>query len=149
MLAAAGLRRLGFASRISLALPAERLRAGAGPGHRRDRDPRATTTRTRDAVGAHRRRRRAAPRSTPSARWSTALGGGCQTPIGALAPPVGDDELELVAAVVALDGSRAVRAGARGDRARRARASARAAAAQLLADGAGDILAEARQAQPR
>ncbi len=38
VLAAAGLTRLGFASRISLSIAGRGLRAGAGPGHRRDRD---------------------------------------------------------------------------------------------------------------
>ena len=39
-----------------------------------------------------------------------ALGGGCQTPIGALATPLADGTIELVAAVIALDGSKALRA---------------------------------------
>jgi hydroxymethylbilane synthase len=74
------------------------------------------------------------------------LGGGCQTPIGALASPVDGDALELVAAVVALDGSRIVRASDRGGRAE-ASALGRRVAAQLIADGAADILDESRRAQ--
>jgi hydroxymethylbilane synthase len=75
------------------------------------------------------------------------LGGGCQTPVGALATPVDGDRLELIAVVVALDGSRAVR-----ERAIGLRADARALGARvgqaLLAQGAGDILADARSHQP-
>jgi hydroxymethylbilane synthase len=74
-----------------------------------------------------------------------ALGGGCQTPIGALASPVGDD-LEIVAAVVSLDGSRAVHAHGRGP-ARAAAALGSRVGHQLIADGAGEILAEARSVQ--
>jgi hydroxymethylbilane synthase len=86
----------------------------------------------------------------------TALGGGCQTPIGALASwvrsaspasarQVNGDALELVAVVVSLDGSRAVRAHRRGARSDAAALGARVAA-DLLAEGAGDILAEAQRA---
>ena len=99
VLAAAGLRRLGFASRISFDAAGGRLRAGAGPGHHRDRDPR--------------RRRRACARAVAPIDDALAgaaldaeravveaLGGGCQTPIGALAVPIATDELELIAVVV-------------------------------------------------
>ena len=72
-----------------------------------------------------------------------ALGGGCQTPIGALASPADDDELELVAAVVSPDGSQAVRGHARGPRRDAAALGARVGA-QLLADGADQILLDAR-----
>jgi hydroxymethylbilane synthase len=72
-----------------------------------------------------------------------ALGGGCQTPIGALASPEDGDTLSLVAAVVAVDGSRAVRGHLRGTRAEAAALGARLGA-QLIADGADGILLEAR-----
>ena len=68
------------------------------------------------------------------------LGGGCQTPIGALASPVDGDRLDLVATVVALDGSRAVHERALGARSEAAALGARVGAA-LLAQGAGEILA--------
>jgi hydroxymethylbilane synthase len=74
------------------------------------------------------------------------LGGGCQTPVGALATPGDGDTLDLVAVVVALDGSRAVRGQAQGRRADAAALGARVAE-QLIADGAGEILAEARRVQ--
>ena len=75
-----------------------------------------------------------------------ALGGGCQTPIGALATPLRDNQLELVAAVVALDGSRMMRTVAHGPRSE-ARALGVRAASDLMAQGAGDILEEARRVQ--
>jgi hydroxymethylbilane synthase len=74
-----------------------------------------------------------------------ALGGGCQTPIGALATAVDDAHLELLAAVVATDGTLAVRAGG-GSRASEAAALGAGVAAQLLAEGAAEILAGARRA---
>jgi hydroxymethylbilane synthase len=95
-----------------------------------------------------------APVDSPGARAEldaeralvVALGGGCQTPVGALASLLDAETLKLVAAVVALDGSRAVRGHARGPRRDAAALGARVAA-ELLAEGAGDILAEAERAQ--
>ncbi len=75
-----------------------------------------------------------------------ALGGGCQTPIGALASPLSNDELELVAVVVSLDGRRAIHGAGRGRWDEAAALGARVGA-RLLADGAGDILADAHRAQ--
>jgi hydroxymethylbilane synthase len=83
-----------------------------------------------------------------------ALGGGCQTTIGALAT-VSDrtdstmkDELELIATVIALDGSRAIRASGRGPSGD-AEAIGRRVAAQLLANGAEAILADVGAADVR
>jgi hydroxymethylbilane synthase len=75
-----------------------------------------------------------------------ALGGGCQTPIGALATPLRDDQFELVAAVIALDGSRMMRTVVHGPR-HEARALGVRAAHELLEQGAADILEEARRVQ--
>jgi hydroxymethylbilane synthase len=75
-----------------------------------------------------------------------ALGGGCQTPVGALATPVADDRLELVAAVIALDGSQAIRAQGEAPRSD-ASSLGRRVAADLIAQGADEILAGARRAQ--
>jgi hydroxymethylbilane synthase len=75
----------------------------------------------------------------------SALGGGCQTPIGALARPAGGDALELIAIVVSLDGATAVRASVTGTRGNPA-AIGEEAAAQLLQCGAAEILAEAQRA---
>jgi hydroxymethylbilane synthase len=142
VLAAAGLRRLGFASRISLTLPTEGCVPAPGQGII------AIEIRTGDDEVA----RAVAPvNDTISSAALDAerelvavLGGGCQTPIGALAVPLALDDLELIAIVVAPDGTRAVRASARGTRAE-ARAIGRQAAERLLAEGAGDILVEARK----
>ena len=144
VLAAAGLRRLGFASRISLALPAAACVPAPGQGivaievGDGDDDTRRAVVHIDDrAAGAALKAERAVVE---------ALGGGCQTPIGALATPEDGDTLQLVAVVVALDGSRAVRRHARGPR-ERAAALGASVGAQLLADGAGDILADAHRAQ--
>ncbi|HZW52428.1 MAG TPA: hydroxymethylbilane synthase [Candidatus Elarobacter sp.] len=144
VLAAAGLRRLGFASRISLALPAAACVPAPGQGivaievGDGDDDTRRAVVHINDrAAGAALKAERAVVE---------ALGGGCQTPIGALATPEDGDTLQLVAVVVALDGSRAVRRHARGPR-ERAAALGASVGAQLLADGAGDILADAHRAQ--
>ena len=144
VLAAAGLRRLGFASRISLTLPAAACVPAPGQGivaievGDGDDDTRRAVVHIDDrAAGAALKAERAVVK---------ALGGGCQTPIGALATPEDGDTLQLVAVVVALDGSRAVRAHARGPR-ERAAALGASVGAQLLADGAGDILADAHRAQ--
>jgi len=143
VLAAAGLRRLGFASRISLALPVEACVPAPGQGivavEIRDGEARVqrAVARIDDAsTGAA---------LTAERALVAALGGGCQTPIGALARPVDGDALELVAVVVSLDGGTAVRGHGRGPRSEAAAIGAQVAA-QLLRDGAGDILAEAQRA---
>ena len=113
VLAAAGLKRLGAATgspRAYRSGPACRHPARA---RSRWRCPARTIRRT----GA---RRRFAMRGT---RWRSsvehavvsALGGGCQTPIGALATVTADgDRLDLQAIVISLDGTRALEASARG-----------------------------------
>jgi len=139
VLAAAGLRRLGFASRISMTLPAEACVPAPGQGivavEVRDDDieMRRAVARIDDReAGAALRAERG---------LVEALGGGCQTPIGALALPAGG-ELTLTAAVVAIDGSRAVRAHGRAPQADAAALGAHVAK-ELLAQGAGEILADA------
>ncbi len=144
VLAAAGLRRLGFQSRISLRLPATLCVPAPGQGiiAIEIRDDDATV---RSAVSA----------ITDAAAWAAltteravveALGGGCQTPIGALASPDGANGLDLLATVIALDGSRAVYASARGTRDNGA-ALGKQVAAQLLEEGAGEILEDVRRTQ--
>lgn len=153
VLAAAGLRRLGFGKRISFALPVEGCVPAPGQGivaveiRGNDAATRAAVARIDDPA--------AAAALVAERELVAALGGGCQTPIGALATLVngGDagnaedgDELELVTAVIALDGTRVIRATARGPR-HDARAIGARAAAQLLAQGADEILAEAKRVQ--
>jgi hydroxymethylbilane synthase len=143
VLAAAGLRRLGFASRISFTLPVSACVPAPGQGiiaveiragdHSvREAVEAITHSPSADALGAER-------------ALVDALGGGCQTPIGALATPH-EDQLEIVAAVIALDGSRVIRASARGPRDDWAGVGERAAH-ELIAKGAGEILDEARRLQ--
>jgi hydroxymethylbilane synthase len=73
------------------------------------------------------------------------LGGGCQMPIGAYAM-VSNSELSIVAVVVSTDGRRSVRADASGPVSDAEAIGARAAA-RLLAQGAGAILAEVESAR--
>jgi hydroxymethylbilane synthase len=144
VLAAAGLRRLGFANRISLALPVAACVPAPGQGvvaiEVRQGDTRVIEIVTRisdEAAGAALSAERA---------LVEALGGGCQTPVGALATPIDGNELELVAIVVAVDGSRAVRGQARAPRTEAAALGARVGA-ELIRDGADEILADAQRAQ--
>ena len=146
VLAAAGLRRLGFADRISYALPAAACVPAPGQGIVAV-EIRADDARTRDVVSRLDDPAAAAALAAERALVET-LGGGCQTPVGALATLIDDDTIELVAAVIALDGSRAVRERGVGPRSDPAALGARVGAA-LLAQGADLILAEAvsQQAQ--
>ena len=144
VLAAAGLRRLGFGNRISLALPAAACVPAPGQGIVAV-EIRGDDGRVGEAVARIDDRAAAAALAAERALVE-ALGGGCQTPIGALATPMDEDQLEMIAAVVALDGSKAVRASGRGARADAA-ALGRRIGAQLIADGADEILNDARHAQ--
>ena len=143
ILAAAGLRRLGFESRITFALPAKACVPAPGQGIV------AVEIRAGDEATAHAVAaiddRNASSALIAERALVEALGGGCQTPIGALASAAGDREIELIASVVAPDGSRAVQAHGRGLVADAAELGRRVAA-DLIADGAGDILAEAQRA---
>ncbi len=137
VLAAAGLRRLGFAARISLTLPADACVPAPGQGivaietRGDDRDVRAVIEPIDDE--------RAHAELLAERAVVSALGGGCQTPIGALAV-TGGGVLDLAGVVVAVDGSRAVRAHARGPAGDAETLGARVGR-ELLAKGAGDILA--------
>ena len=140
VLAAAGLRRLGFANRISFALPAAACVPAPGQGivaveiRRDDARVQAVVSRLDDpAAGAA----LAAERAVVEA-----LGGGCQTPVGALATLSEDGTIELVATVIALDGNKMIRERDFGPRSEAAALGARVGAA-LLAQGADEILAEA------
>jgi hydroxymethylbilane synthase len=142
VLAAAGLRRLGFANRVSLALPAVACVPAPGQGivavEIREGD-----TQVQDVVSRIDDPAAGAALTAERALVET-LGGGCQTPVGALASPVEGDSLELVAVVVALDGSKAVRATGQSPR-EDAASLGRRVATQLIAEGADQILAEAKE----
>lgn len=144
VLAAAGLRRLGFASRISMTIPADACVPAPGQGivaieiRDGDEQTRRAVSRIEDAAAA------AALKAERAV--VERLGGGCQTPIGALATPTGDGQLELVGIVVSLDGSRAMRAHASGP-ADDAVVLGASVGDQLLAQGAGEILSDAQKSQ--
>jgi hydroxymethylbilane synthase len=144
VLAAAGLRRLGFQSRISFTLPATLCVPAPGQGiiaieiRAGDEAVGAAVSSITDAAA------RAA--LTAERALVEALGGGCQTPIGALASPDGANGLDLLATVVSLDGSRIVYGSARGTRSEAAALGAHVAG-HLLNDGAGEILEEVRRGQ--
>ena len=141
VLASAGLKRLGFGSRISFALPADVCVPAPGQGIVAI-ETRVDDTATRDVIA----RISDADASAALCAERTlveALGGGCQTPIGALASLVDATTVELVGAVASLDGSRVIRAAARADRAD-ADDLGRRVGHELIAKGAGEILAEVR-----
>jgi hydroxymethylbilane synthase len=141
VLAAAGLRRLGFESRISMRLPLDDCIPAPGQGiiaietrldHRDARDAVAAVN-DADASSALEAER----------ALVLALGGGCQMPIGGVAVMSGLSALELHAMVASLDGSRAIRYKKVGPR-RDAAGLGREVAEHLLKSGAEDILKEAR-----
>ncbi len=141
VLAAAGLRRLGLDSRISLALPLSACVPAPGQGIVAI-EIRADDDEVRQAIAGI---------SDPSALAAltaeralvVSLGGGCQTPIGAVASPVDRETIELVAAVAAPDGSRTIRASGRAPVAE-GEALGALVARELIAQGAEDILAACR-----
>ena len=143
VLAVAGLRRLGFAMRVSYALPVEQCVPAPGQGIVAI-ETRADDEATRSAVEAISDRAAMAALAAERALVA-ALGGGCRLPVGALAVPVDDDELHMRAVVVALDGTRSVRAEARGTHLDLA-GLGRRVADELLRQGAAAILAEAERA---
>jgi hydroxymethylbilane synthase len=136
VLACAGLKRLGLAARISLALPLDACVPAPGQGIvtiqvREDQsDARAAVLRINDED--------ACDALTAERAIVRELGGGCQMPLGAHAR-IDADALAIRAVVIAADGRRIVRATASGAR-KQADALGARVAASLLRDGAGDIL---------
>lgn len=142
VLAAAGLRRLGLAHRISLRIPAHACVPAPGQGIVA-METRAGDEPTRGVVtGINDPASEAALKAERAV--VEALGGGCQTPIGALASHGASRDIELHAVVVSLDGRRVISRTAHGMRDEATDLGFRVGA-QLLADGAGDILDEARR----
>jgi hydroxymethylbilane synthase len=139
VLASAGLRRLSLADRLTAAIPPDICVPAPGQGiiavEMRVDDERARAAlapiNDRDASAAL-----AAERALVSA-----LGGECQMPIGGYCRVEGG-ALDLVAIVASLDGSRLVRGRERGSR--ESGELGRRVADDLLRQGAGAILAEAR-----
>jgi hydroxymethylbilane synthase len=138
VLACAGLERVGFADRISLALPVTACVPAPGQGAvgvERRADAPAGLVACLDALDD------AATRAEVTAERVVVevLEGGCQSPIGVLARAAADGSLELHASVTSLDGDelRGIGFGSVSDPV----AVGRKVAAQLLADGAADLLA--------
>ena len=135
VLAAAGLKRLGWSDRIAELLPPEIMCSAVGQGalaiETRDEGP------GRDACAAL---------DNPTTRAAViaeravlaALGGGCQVPIGAYATVAGE-RLRMVAVVASPDGTELVRGEAEGPAAEATRLGS-ALGADLLARGARKIL---------
>ena len=140
VLAAAGLRRLDQAARISAFVPPDRCVPAPGQGivaveiRRADAATAAAVERIGDdeALDALHAERAVVD----------ALGGGCQMPIGAHAT-ISGDRITLTGVVIAPDGSQVARAVAAGPRSD-ADAVGREAARRLLAGGADDILGRLR-----
>ena len=137
VLAAAGLRRLGWADRITELVPVEVLCPAAGQG--------ALAVETRDD-GGHAARlcgqlNHADSRAAVTAERAAlaTLGGSCQVPIGAYAE-VREGRLRLRAVVITPDGTRAVR-GEESGPASAAEAVGHALGERLLRAGAREILA--------
>jgi hydroxymethylbilane synthase len=142
ILAAAGLKRLGRASRISTTMPADACVPAPGQGiialEARESDARAheLAARINDwSAAAALAAERAVVRR---------LGGGCQMPIGAHAA-INGGQMDLAGVVISLDGAEAVRADASGEAGEPEALGARVAE-QLLARGAADILAGVHRA---
>lgn len=143
VLASAGLKRLQHSARISALIPVQACVPAPGQGiiavEIRSEDHRLRELlRGIDDCAAH--AALDAERTVVSA-----LGGGCQMPIGAHAV-VEEASMVLTALVVSLDGSRLVRSEVRGTVDKAGDVGARAAR-ELLAGGAGDILADVERAQ--
>jgi hydroxymethylbilane synthase len=143
VLAAAGLRRLEKAERISMTLPIEACVPAPGQGIIAV-EIRADDTGTRERVA-----RIDEPAAAVALRAEravvTRLGGGCQMPIGAHAE-ISGGSVTLTSIVVSPDGARAARASASGG-IEQAEAIGIAVANRLLDEGAGDILADVQRTQ--
>jgi hydroxymethylbilane synthase len=141
VLAAAGLRRLGFGDRISFTLPADVCVPAPGQGIVAI-ETRANDTKTHELIAAI-DDADAAAALCAERTLVEALGGGCQTPIGALASLVDSTTVELVGTVASLDGRRIIRATARANRANAYDLGLRVGH-ELIAKGADEILSEVR-----
>jgi hydroxymethylbilane synthase len=132
LLAAAGLKRLGWGDRIAEILPAEQMCPAVGQG--------ALAIETRAGFDEIAMLDHAATHTAVLAERAVlgALGGGCQVPIGAYAT-VSGSRLHIVAIVAAPDGSQVIRSETEGPAAEAEKIGARVAA-DLLDRGARQIL---------
>ena len=132
LLAAAGLKRLGWGGRIAEILPADLMCPAVGQG--------ALAIETRERIDAVAALDHPATHTAILAERAVlrALGGGCQVPIGAHAT-VAEGRVRLLAVVAAPDGSQIVRAETEGPAGGASEIGA-SLAASLLAQGARQIL---------
>jgi hydroxymethylbilane synthase len=139
VLAAAGLRRLGFAARISAAIPVDVCVPAPGQGivAIETREDEVDAEAVRSISDAETFAALSAERAVV-----TALGGGCQLPLGAVAL-LERDSLSLHAIVASPNGREAIRHSIRGP-IERATALGQQLAEELEAAGAGEILAAVR-----
>jgi hydroxymethylbilane synthase len=141
VLAAAGLRRLGFGDRITTTIQPRQCVPAPGQGivaveiRADDEKCRRALKAVHDAA--------AAAALAAERHIVLALGGGCQLPLGALAT-INATEMELQAIVCSPDGRRVVRAQAAGPAGDPVALGDRVAG-QLARDGAVEILDEARR----
>ena len=140
VLACAGLKRLGLAQRISLAVPVGACIPAPGQGIvavqiRSDRDDVAAVVRRVSDAAAF-------DALTAERAIVRALGGGCQMPLGAYATTV-EDRMSIMAIVIAPGGDEIVRDEIHGKRADAAQLG-ESLAAGLLDRGAAAILAKLR-----
>jgi hydroxymethylbilane synthase len=141
LLAAAGVRRLGWEARISGFLEPDAWLPAVGQGALAvvaRADDRVTLARLRDLHHPDTADATAAERA-----FLSALEGGCQIPIGALAT-VSGDTLTLHGLVAGLEGEPLLRAERSGHRAEAREVGARLAD-DLLARGAGEVLSRIRE----
>jgi len=135
ILAAAGLKRLGWGDRIAEIVPVERMCSAVGQGalaiETRASGPGFDAVRALDHAGSH-------TAVTAERGVLAALGGGCQVPIGAHATVTGG-RIQLLAIVAAPDGSEVVRARAEGPL-DAAESLGRGLGEELLSRGARQIL---------
>ncbi|CAN5635925.1 hydroxymethylbilane synthase [soil metagenome] len=143
VLAAAGMRRLGFAPRISAALPVERCIPAPGQGIVAI-EIRASDGLARTAVAAI-SDAMAAVSLVAERTVVAALGGGCQLPLGAISMHDNGD-LHMRAIVISPDGRQVVTRQAHGTASEPARLG-RILADELVRGGAIEILEEVRRAQ--
>ena len=132
LLAAAGLKRLGWGGRIAEILPPEQMCPAVGQG--------ALAIETRAGFDGVALLDHADTHTAVMAERAVlgALGGGCQVPIGAYAT-VSEGRVHILAIVAAPDGTQVIRAEAEGAAAQAAQIGA-SLAADLLARGAREIL---------
>ncbi|HYW42348.1 MAG TPA: hydroxymethylbilane synthase [Bryobacteraceae bacterium] len=135
LLAAAGLKRLGWGHRIAEILPADVMCSAVGQGALAI-ETRAASTGFEASVLLDHPATHAAV--TAERGVLAALGGGCQVPIGAHAT-VQNGRLHILAVVASPDGSELVRAESEGP-ASEAESIGRALGAELLTRGARQIL---------